>query len=259
MKIGFFDSGLGGLCIQEEVRKLLPEYDYEYFGDTKNLPYGDREEEEICALTEAGIVHLFERGVKIAVIACNTASAESTPILQKRMLVGKYADRKILGVIVPTIEALIESEKKNVLLIGTRRTVTSKKYERELEKVGLTHINFSGLATPKLVPLIESGNEHEAVQVLMNELRPWVGEIDSLILGCTHYPLLKKQIRERLGSGISVISQDEIIPHKLKQYLMNHREIEQSLTKGGTLSLSFSRMTDAYERLSIRLLEGFGE
>jgi glutamate racemase len=259
MKIGFFDSGLGGLCIQEEVRKLLPYYDYEYYGDTANLPYGDKSEEEINALTEAGITHLFERGVKLAIIACNTASAESARVLQERMLTGKYADRKILGVIIPTIETIIESNRQNVLLIGTRRTVSSKKYERELEKKHTSKITFTGVATPELVPLIEAHKKSDALDSLMNSIYPWVGEIDSLVLGCTHYPLLKEEIRERLGSGIDVISQDEIIPTKLAHYLHMHPEIESELTRDRTLSVGFSKLTETYERLSIELIEGYRE
>jgi len=243
MKIGFFDSGLGGLTILKAVRELLPEYDYLYFGDTANLPYGDKTEDEIYTLTSIAVKRLFDAGALIVVIACNTASAETLRRIQETMLVGEYANRKALGVIIPTIEALVESNARKALLIGTRRTIASQKYERELEKIS-AHIFLESHATPKLVPYIESGNINGACTTLEIAIRDKVGESDTIVLGCTHYTVLKEQIRDIYK--LKVISQDEIIPHKLKTYLTRHDEIESNLTRTGSIAFEFSAEAERY-------------
>jgi glutamate racemase len=235
MKIGVFDSGLGGLTILDAIHARLPEYDYIYYGDTKNLPYGDKSEDEIYVLTKRAVIELFECDALLVIIACNTASAESLRRLQDTLLVGPYEDRRILGVIIPTIEELIDSGAKRTLLIGTRRTIDSHKYERELEKRDVRNLNLMSVPTPELVPLIESGRMDEAYAVLDNHLVPRIGEIDTLILGCTHYTALKGYARTKYG-GLRIISQDEIIPKKLEAYLRKHLEINSRLTRGATLA-----------------------
>lgn len=254
MKIGFFDSGLGGLTILRAVRAHMPQYDYVYFGDTAHLPYGDKSESEVCALTEHAIRRLFDAGALLVVIACNTASAETLRTLQDRMLVGKYADRRILGVIVPTVEVLIASGLKKVLLIGTKRTVHSGKYERELEKRGAFEVELTTCATPELVPLIEANDMDEAYAYIDALLTPWVGEIEGVVLGCTHYTTLAGHIRERFGAALMVISQDEIIPEKLHAYLDRHAEIESRLTQNGTLDVMLSKESAQYDRITASLL-----
>ena len=134
MKIGFFDSGLGGLTIMSAVIKKLPQYDYEFYGDTANLPYGDKSEEEIFNLTKRGIDNLFKKNCLLIIVACNTASAETLRELQNNYLIKNYPERKILGVIIPTIETLKEEEIQHAILIGTNRTINSKKYDLELIK-----------------------------------------------------------------------------------------------------------------------------
>lgn len=234
MRIGFFDSGIGGLTILHAVRELLPEYDYLYYGDTKNLPYGDKAEAEIFTYTKNAIEYLFEHGSLLVVVACNTASAETLRILQDTLLVGQYADRRILGVIIPTIEVLCAVKPKHALLIGTVRTIESRKYNRELEKISST-IVLSTQATPELVPLIESNDMQGAWDVLKKVVESQTGEIDTIVLGCTHYTVLKDEIRKHFPH--TVISQDEVIPEKLKKYLENHPEIESRLTRSKTLEV----------------------
>lgn len=234
MKIGFFDSGLGGQTIMHAVRALLPEYDYVFYGDTANLPYGDKTEEEICIFTQKGVAHLFDAGALIVIVACNTASAETLRKLQDTMLQGPYADRKLLGVIIPTIEALIESKSEKALLIGTRRTIASQKYNLELKKLS-SNIQLVSCATPKLVQYIESGNLQGACTTLEIALRGKVGESDTIILGCTHYTVLKEYVRKLFTC--TVLSQDEIIPGKLKLYLDNHMEIKSRLTTQKTIEI----------------------
>ncbi len=231
MKIGVFDSGLGGLAILTAIRTRLPRYDYIYYGDTKNLPYGDKSEEEIYELTKHAVIELFERGALLVVIACNTASAESLRRLQETVLAGEYEDRRILGVIIPTIEELITGDSNQVLLIGTRRTVESQKYDKEISKRDVGHLYLTSLATPELVPLIESDDLYAAYAYLEKVVTSRVGEVDTLVLGCTHYTVLKEGLRNRFP-GLKIISQDELIPKKLESYLHAHKEIASRLTHG---------------------------
>lgn len=251
MKVGFFDSGVGGLTILSSVRARLPEYDYLYYGDTAHVPYGDKSEEEIYTLTSAAVRYLFDHGAQLVIIACNTASAETTRRLQETELTGAYADRKILGVIIPTIEILIESNPHIALLVGTERTIQSKKYEIELKKLS-SQIDLRTEAIPKLVPLIESLNLDAAWDVLKEVLDRKGQGIDTLILGCTHYTLLKDRIRDTYN--FAVISQDEIIPEKVFLYLQRHPEIAEKLSHGKTMEIVLSADTPHYEQIKQTLL-----
>jgi glutamate racemase len=234
MRIGFFDSGIGGLAIMKSVRAELPQYDYLFMSDTNNLPYGDKTESEVYTYTKAAVRRLFEEGALIVILACNTASAQTLRKLQDTFLLQEYPERKILGVIIPTIEEFIDRRRKNVLLIGTKRTIDSRKYELELQKVMIKSINFSSMATPQLVPLIEEDKINDAIESIRSHIDNHIGNGgDSLILGCTHYVLLKDRIRALYGDHLLVISQDEIIPDKLKKYLHVHHDLEAKLSLGG--------------------------
>ena len=259
MKIGFFDSGLGGLMVLKAVVKHLPEYDYEYYGDTKHVPYGDRSEAEIYELTKAGVLHLFERNCALVVIACNTASAETLRRLQDEFLPKEYPTRKILGVIIPVIEEVIKGECKRVLMFATQRTVSSGKYHLELGKRNEVHTKIEAVATPELVPLLEEGNIIGAsaiAQVLIDERFFSGREIDGLILGCTHYTLLADTLRESYGDSIQIFSQAEIIPEKLDEYLMRHTEIETALSRGGGRNVFLTEHKESYDTHIAMLLEG---
>jgi glutamate racemase len=245
MKIGFFDSGLGGLTILKAVRSHMPAYDYIYYGDTANLPYGDKTEGEIYELTKVALEYLFDHGAILVIIACNTASAETARTLQETILVGNYADRKILGVIIPTIEKLIECGSQRVHLIGTKRTIGSAKYELEINKSS-EEIVLTSKATPELVPLIEAGEHEAAHHVLRGILTEVDSDIDTLILGCTHYTTIKEYARRHFAG--TVISQDEIIPEKLKNYLEAHHEIENRLTREGSIEIVLSEKNARYEK-----------
>ncbi len=239
------------------VATSMPQYDYEFYGDTANLPYGDKTEEEIYELTEAGIEDLFEKDCSLVVIACNTASAETLRKLQYTFLVEEYPDRKILGVIIPMVEEVVDCHAKRALLIATNRTVSSSKYEREFEKFGTDAPELISVATPGLVPLIEEGHINEAVE----EVMPLVEELinkggDSLILGCTHYTLLKEGIEERIGQSLMIFSQTEIIPKKLYQYLEAHPEIENKLTRTESRNIYLSEHNDKYDRVIGEILGG---
>lgn len=256
MRIGFFDSGLGGLTILEAVRKCLPEYDYLFFGDTLHVPYGGRSEEEVYSLTKAAVIHLFNEGALLVIIACNTASAETLRRLQETILTNEYASHRILGVIVPTVEVLVEKKYKKILLIGTERTVQSKKYEKELSKRSDGYQTIMGYPTPGLVPLIEAARMDEAAVQMKSYLTNAMGEVgvlECIVLGCTHYTLLKKAVRVWYPE-ISIIAQDEIIPEKLSKYLETHGEIRSKLTQRRELVIQLSKDTPEYEIATTWLL-----
>ena len=240
MKIGFFDSGLGGLTIMDAVRAAMPQYDYHYYGDTAHVPYGDKTEAEVYELTKAGVTHLFEQGALIVIIACNTASAETLRKLQDTFLVEAYPDRRILGMIIPTIETLLAAGSTKPLLIGTKRTVDSGKYQIELDKVSETHIALQSLATPTLVPYLEAKSSNKACAELTQLLHAYAHPFDALILGCTHYTILTDCVRNQYGDQCVVLSQDEIIPTKLQEYLSRHPTLEHALTKGRNTTCYYS-------------------
>lgn len=259
MKIGFFDSGLGGLLIMKAVVKNMPEYDYEYYGDTKNLPYGEKTEEEIYEFTKIGIEHLFEKDCALVVIACNTASAETLRRLQDEFLPAHYPDRKILGVIIPVVEEVVASHCKRVLMFATQRTVSSGKYHLELGKRNEIDTKIEAVATPDLVPLIEDGNITAAnaiTQALIDErIEKGVG-VEGLILGCTHYTVLAESLRNTYKDKIKIFSQTEIIPSKLEKYLENHTEIEDVLNGGMKRNVFLTEHREDYDQHLQTLLEG---
>ena len=254
MKIGFFDSGLGGLILLSATTKLLPQYDYYYYGDTANLPYGDKSEEEIYRLSKMAMEHLFSAGCALVIIACNTASAETLRRLQDEFLPTAYPDRRILGVIIPTIEALNDSGRTKALLLATKRTVESQKYQRELGQKGLPGISIDSVATPQLVPLIESGALTEATGVATAVVADWAGQGDAVILGCTHYTLLKEALRVQFPT-LQFIAQDELIPEKVKSYLEHHPEIATRLSKEGTRTVHLTAERADYDEIKARLLQ----
>lgn len=258
MKIGLFDSGLGGLIVLSAVAKRLPQYDYLYYGDTANLPYGDKSEKEIFELTRRGIDWLFKQDCALIIIACNTASAETLRKLQDEYLVENYPNRRILGVIIPTVEELLESKARQGLLIATKRTVDSGKYPLELGKYGDATLKLNSIATPGLVPLIEDEKIDEALAVVkatIDKEMERVGELDTLVLGCTHYAKLKDGL-QAVYPKLRILSQDEIIPAKLENYLLRHPELEGQLSQRGTREIKLSLDKDNYVELAEKLLAG---
>jgi glutamate racemase len=247
MKIGFFDSGLGGLVVMNAVRTLLPQYDYVFFGDTANVPYGDKTEEEIYELTRDGVEQLFEEDCALVIIACNTASAETLRRLQDTWLVSAYPDRKLLGVIVPMAEEVVECHAMRAVLIATNRTVSSGKYKRVFETLKNAPSLFS-IPTPQLVPLIEKVELDEAFYIVEEIVtEALTAGADSLILGCTHYALLLPLLHERYGNELMIFSPDQVIPKKVFKYLERHSEIEETLTRGGSVELRLSKYRPEYE------------
>jgi glutamate racemase len=256
MTIGIFDSGLGGLVMTRAFRTALPQHDFLYLGDTLHVPYGPRSAEAIYEFTLQAVDYLFAQGCPLVIIACNTASASALRRLQQEYLPTHYPDRRILGVIVPTIEATLATGHKKIGLIGTAFTINSCTYSQELNKID-PEIEIFGKATPLLVPLVENNGIGYAEPVLHDYLQPLLAEkIDSLILGCTHYPLFKPMLQKLLPQGVDIISQDEIVPKKLTDYLTRHPEINDQLSKNGKLQALLTDVTKAYDEIGTSL---FGE
>lgn len=256
MKIGFFDSGLGGLTILKAVAADLPQYDYVYYGDTKHLPYGDKTEAEVCALTKQGVSELFARDCLLVIIACNTASAQTLRMLQDTWLPEAHPDRKLLGVIVPTVEEVIESAVTKVALLATKRTVDSKKYQIELKNRSDKPIELTQVATPELVPFIELNELGAATSAAIARIETEAGESEGVILGCTHYTQIKSQLRAHFGTEKRFFSQDEIIPKKIFSYLQNHPEIENRLTQAGERSVHLTQHRPDYDLIMGQFLGG---
>lgn len=247
MKIGIFDSGLGGLVITKSIKKLLPEYNYVYLGDTKRVPYGNRSHSTVYEFTCDALKYLFEKeNCSLVIIACNTASARALRKVQQEFLPKYFPDRKVLGVLIPTAEEVVNFKKVGIL--ATKGTVNSNTFKSEINKLN-SRVEVYQNASPMLVPLIEEGEITLAKPFLEKYLKPLLAKkIDALVLGCTHYPILKKEIREIVGSKIKIISQDEIIPKKLKDYLARHKEIK--LSKKGSIKILFTDITPTVEELS---------
>lgn len=247
MKIGIFDSGLGGLVIAKEIFKKLPRYDYVYLGDTARIPYGSRGQDEILKFTTRALRVLFSRGCKIVVIACNTSSAKALRKIQTDFLPRHFSDRKVLGVIVPTLESIPKSSKK-IGVVATSSTCRSHAYKKELAKINQAAVVYEQ-AAPQLVPYIENGDFNSAESKLRRYLKPLAKKnIDTLVLGCTHYPLLKKAAKQAFGKNILVISQEEIIPKKLSDYLKRHKEIKSALTRRNSREFTVTKITREFKK-----------
>lgn len=250
MKIGFFDSGLGGLIIMHAASRALPDHDMVFLSDTLNVPYGNRSPEFVYQATQKAVEFLFKQDCALVIIACNTACAIALRKLQQNWLMENYPDRRILGVIVPTLEVALTKEHTRIGLMATSATATSDVYGQELRKLN-PDIKLTSQPCPLLVPMIENDGRQWVGPVLESYLKLLVKQdVQSVILGCTHYPFLKAEITQtlaNLGSKAELISQDEIIDEKLYEYLQRHPEIDKKLKKGGRRSYYVTDLTQAYQ------------
>lgn len=237
--IGVFDSGYGGLTILKEIRQLLPQYDYIYLGDNARAPYGPRSFEVVYRFTLEAVRYLFSQGCRLVILACNTASAEALRTIQQNDLPKIDPTRRVLGVIRPTVERLGElSRSGNIGVLGTKGTVRSQSYDMEIAKLYPSFTTTSE-ACPMWVPLVEN---HEAtspgadyfidkyISALLSQNR----QIDTILLACTHFPILYPKIRQRVNEAINVVCQGEIVAESLADYLKRHPEMETRCSKGGT-------------------------
>ena len=236
--IGIFDSGYGGLTILHGIRQLLPEYDYLYLGDNARTPYGTRSFEVVYEFTRQAVIKLFEMGCHLVILGCNTASAKALRSIQQNDLPKWDSDRRVLGVIRPTAEVIgTLTHNRHVGIFATEGTIKSESYNMEIQKL-YPDIQVSGVACPFWVPLVEY-NEADSpgadyfVKKRIDQLLRLDPEIDTVILGCTHYPLLLPKIHKYMPRGIRIIAQGEYVASSLQSYFQRHPDMEQRCTKNG--------------------------
>ena len=236
--IGIFDSGYGGLTILHGIRQLLPQYDYLYLGDNARAPYGTRSFDVVYEFTRQAVIRLFEMGCHLVILGCNTASAKALRSIQENDLPKLDPKRRVLGIIRPTAEIIGSiTHTRHVGIFATEGTIKSESYNLEIHKL-FPDITVSGVACPFWVPLVEY-NEADSpgadyfVKKRIDQLMRLDADIDTVILGCTHYPLLLPKIHKYMPRGIRIISQGEYVADSLTNYFQRHPEIEQRCTKGG--------------------------
>lgn len=237
--IGVFDSGYGGLTILHGIRQLLPEYDYVYLGDNARAPYGTRSFDVVYEFTRQAVIKLFEMGCHLVILGCNTASAKALRTIQQHDLPSLDSNRRVLGVIRPTAEVIGSLTKnRHVGLLATEGTVKSESYQLEIKKF-FPDIQVSGIACPFWVPLVEY-NEADSpgadyfVKKRLDALAQKDRLIDTIILGCTHYPLLMPKIEKYKRPSVRIVAQGEYVANSLKDYLKRHPEMDEKCTKTGT-------------------------
>lgn len=255
--IGVFDSGYGGLTILKEIVKELPQYDYLYLGDNARAPYGTRSFETVYQYTLECVKHLFDKGCYLVILACNTASAKALRNIQQKDLPLIDTSRRVLGVIRPTTEVVGNfSKTKHVGILGTSGTVSSGSYPIEIKKF-FPEIEVFQEACPMWVPLIENnefnneGSNYFVEQHIKNLLKQ-SDKIDTVILGCTHYPLLISKIKQYLPQHIKIMSQGEIVTKGLADYLKRHPEMDEKCSKGGTLKFFTTEMPHNFDEQASR-------
>ena len=239
--IGVFDSGYGGLTILDKIREVLPEYDYIYLGDNARAPYGTRSFEVVYEFTRQAVSKLFDMGCHLVILACNTASAKALRSIQMNDLPNIDPARRVLGVIRPTVECIGNiTQNQHIGILATAGTVKSESYPLEIHKL-FPDIRVSGVACPMWVSLVENNESQNEgadyfIRKYIDQLLTKDPLIDTVILGCTHFPILLPKIRQYIPEHISVISQGEYVAQSLKDYLRRHPEMDAKCTKNGNCS-----------------------
>ena len=250
--IGVFDSGYGGLTILDKIREVLPEYDYIYLGDNARAPYGTRSFEVVYEFTRQAVNKLFDMGCHLVILACNTASAKALRSIQMNDLPGIDPARRVLGVIRPTVECVGEiSKNQHIGVLATAGTIKSESYPLEIHKL-FPEIQVSGTACPMWVSLVENNESQDEgadyfIRKYIDQLLSKDPQIDTVILGCTHFPILLPKIRQYIPDHISVIAQGEYVAESLKDYLKRHPEMDAKCTKNGNCQFY---TTEAEEKFS---------
>jgi len=250
--IGVFDSGYGGLTILEDVRKQLPAYDYLYLGDNARAPYGNRSFDMVYEFTRQAVMYLFEQGCPLVILACNTASAKALRTIQQVDLPKLDPKLRVLGILRPTVEALGTITKtRHIGLVGTPGTIVSGSYPIEIYKL-FPDIILTGEACPMWVPLVENG-EYESdgaaffvrknIENLFNNDK----EIDTLVLGCTHYPLLMSQINRFIPRNVHIVSQGKYVAESLKNYFLRHPDMAERCSTDGSCSFLTTESEEKFE------------
>ena len=250
--IGVFDSGYGGLTILDKIREVLPEYDYIYLGDNARAPYGTRSFEVVYEFTRQAVNKLFDMGCHLVILACNTASAKALRSIQMNDLPGIDPARRVLGVIRPTVECVGEiSKNQHIGVLATAGTIKSESYPLEIHKL-FPEIQVSGTACPMWVSLVENNESQDEgadyfIRKYIDQLLSKDPQIDTVILGCTHFPILLPKIRQYIPEHISVIAQGGYVAESLKDYMKRHPEMDAKCTKNGNCQFY---TTEAEEKFS---------
>lgn len=249
--IGVFDSGYGGLTILHQMRQLMPQYDYLYLGDNARAPYGPRSFDIVYQFTREAVMKLFDLGCHLVIIACNTASAKALRTIQQNDLPGIDPKRRVLGVIRPTAECIGHiTQSRHVGIFATVGTIKSESYVLEIQKL-YPDITVTGEPCPMWVPLIEN-NEYDSpgadyfVEKRIGNLMRRDPKIDTIILGCTHYPLLLNKILKYVPRGVKIIPQGEYVANSLKDYMVRHPEIDVKCSKGGKCHYMTTESVDKF-------------
>lgn len=258
--IGIFDSGYGGLTILSQIRSLLPQYDYLYLGDNARTPYGTRSFEVVYEFTSQAVNTLFDLGCQLVILACNTASAKALRSIQQLDLPKKDPQKRVLGIIRPTAEALDSlTQTRHVGILATAGTIKSQSYPLEIKKL-FPDIVVNGEACPMWVPLVEN-NETQSdgadyfVKKHVDNLLQKDSEIDTIVLGCTHYPLLYEKIRKYTPGQIKIVTQGEYVSRSLKDYLSRHPQMDDLCTKEGTCRFLTTESSDIFRQNASTFLE----
>ena len=251
--IGIFDSGYGGLTILKEIRKLLPQYDYIYLGDNARTPYGTRSFDVVFEYTLEAVKKLFELNCELTILACNTASAKALRNIQQNILPEISPEKRVLGVIRPSVEEVLNiTRNKHIGVLGTNGTVSSGSYLIELEKISNGELVVTQEACPMWVPIVENNEigtmgANYFVEKNITQLLSSDPEIDTIILGCTHYPLLSETIRKYLPDGITLVEQGPIVAKKMLDYLNRHPEMEEKCSAEGSIQYFTTEQASNFE------------
>ena len=250
--IGIFDSGYGGLTILREIRKIMPQYDYLYLGDNARTPYGTRSFDVVYEFTIQAVRYLFKQGCHLVILACNTASAKALRTIQQYDLPSLAPNRRVLGVIRPTVEVAGDvSKSHHIGIMATPGTVRSKTYELEIAKL-FPNFQVTSEACPMWVPLVENEEYNTPgadyfVRKHIDNLLQQDPQIDSVILGCTHYPLLRDKIRQWMPDNIHIIEQGNYVAQSLKDYLSRHQNMSEHITTDGTIRYMTTEQADVFQ------------
>jgi len=258
--IGIFDSGFGGLTILKEIKKKLPEYSYIYLGDNARAPYGTRSFETVYKYTLEAVKKLFELDCELIIIACNTASAKALRSIQQNDLKAIGGTKKVLGILRPcTEQAQNFTTNNNLGIFATKGTVLSQSYEIEISKF-FPQITVTSNACPMWVPLVENGEAESDgadffIKKEINNILTKNSNIDSILLGCTHYPLLQNKIRKFLPQHISIINQGNIVANSLSNYLEKHPEIEEKLIKNNSITYYTTDCNENFDKIGSSFMQ----
>jgi glutamate racemase len=255
--IGVFDSGYGGLTILRQIRTSLPDYDYIYLGDNARAPYGSRSFETIYEYTLEAVKWFFDQGCPLVILACNTASAKALRTIQQKDLPGLAPQNRVLGIVRPTSEVIGDmSEGGNIGILATQGTVESQSYILEIKKF-FPEVKIEQQACPIWVPLVEYGEQDSPgtnyfIKKYIDLLLKKDAQIDTVLLACTHYPLLETKIKEYMPVDIQVVTQGKIVADSLVDYLNRHPEISERITQEGALSFYTTEQATTFNQQAAR-------